>query len=148
MKGKQNKTINGLLGSEAAQGTQTLESTSPCVCVGGVIRGIVMTQFPPLSECLLPTQETDVPLCTSLRSNSENNRLVPFHGYQMQWQRENGSKNMTRGGTTYQKAHRKLPQLQGRDILQELGLWLQCKTHLGSNPCFVVHQLCLLEQVI
>lgn len=42
----------------------------------------------------------DGPLCTSLRSYSKNDRLVPFHGYQMSWQRENGSKNLTGGGTT------------------------------------------------
>lgn len=46
MKGKQNKTINRLLGSGAAQGTRTLESTSPSVCEAGrgeLIRGIIMT---------------------------------------------------------------------------------------------------------
>lgn len=77
MRGKENK--DRLLTARKQQGTRAAESSSQC---GGLMIHTLVSQFLPLSECLLPTWEADKPLCASPRHSSEDDSLVPFHGHQ------------------------------------------------------------------
>lgn len=58
----------------------------------------------------LPDRNKNSTVCTGLWFHSEEGRSVPFHHYQMQWQR-NGNKNRTGGGSL------RLERQQGRKLL-------------------------------